>query len=69
MAQELVSRLRDSHAPSRSYGVVTFSQAQQALVENLLDEERRKYPDIEHHFGDEPPVEGEPVFVKNLENV
>jgi AAA ATPase domain len=22
-----------------------------------------------HHFGDEPPVEGEPVFVKNLENV
>ena len=69
LVQELVSRLRDSHAPSRSYGVVTFSQAQQALVENLLDEERRKYPDIEHHFGDEPLVEGEPVFVKNLENV
>ena len=67
--QELVIRLRDPKAPRRSYGVVTFSQAQQALVENLLDEERRKYPDIEPHFGDEPPVEGEPVFVKNLENV
>lgn len=44
-------------------------QAQQQLVENLLDEERRKFPEIETHFGDETPVEGEPVFVKNLENV
>jgi very-short-patch-repair endonuclease len=43
--------------------------AQQQLIENLLDEERRKYPGIEIHFGDEPPVEGEPVFVKNLESV
>lgn len=69
LVKELVSRLRDPKAPRRSYGVVTFSQAQQALVENLIDEERRKYPEIENHFGDEPPVEGEPVFVKNLENV
>jgi very-short-patch-repair endonuclease len=69
LVKELVSRLRDPASPRRSYGVVTFSQAQQALVENLIDEERRKYPEIEHHFGDEPPVEGEPVFVKNLENV
>ncbi len=69
LVQELVSRLRNPNLPCRSYGVVTFSQAQQALVENLLDEERRKYPEIENHFGDEPPVEGEPVFVKNLENV
>lgn len=69
LVQELISRLLDEKAPRRSYGVVTFSQAQQQLVENLLDEERRKHPEIEHHFGDEPPVEGEPVFVKNLENV
>lgn len=69
LVQELVSRLRNPNLPRRSYGVVTFSQAQQSLVENLLDEERRKYPEIEHHFGDDPPVEGEPVFVKNLENV
>ena len=66
---ELVTRLRAEKGPRRSYGVVTFSQAQQQLVENLLDEERRKYPEIENHFGDEPPVEGESVFVKNLENV
>lgn len=69
LVQELVSRLRNPRLPRRSYGVVTFSQAQQVLVENLLDEERRKFPEIEHHFGDDPPVEGEPVFVKNLENV
>jgi very-short-patch-repair endonuclease len=69
LVEELVARLRATEGPRRSYGVVTFSQAQQQLVENLLDEERRKYPDIEAHFGDEPPVEGEPVFVKNLENV
>lgn len=69
LVKELVTRLRKTEGPARSFGVVTFSQAQQKLVEDLLDEERRKYPEIEHHFGDEPPVEGEPVFVKNLENV
>ena len=67
--KELVARLRNSEGTRHSYGVVTFSLAQQQLIENLLDEERRKYPEIEVHFGDEPPVEGEPVFVKNLENV
>ncbi len=69
LVQELVSRLRNPSLPLRSYGIVTFSQPQQELIQNLLDEERRKYPEIESHFGDEPPVEGEPVFVKNLENV
>ncbi len=69
LVSELVARLRTADGPRRSFGVVTFSQAQQHLVENLLDEERRKYPEIETHFGDTPPVEGEPVFVKNLENV
>lgn len=69
LVKELVKRLREHNGPCRSYGVVTFSQAQQQLIENLLDEERRKHPEIEVHFGDEPPIEGEPVFVKNLENV
>ena len=69
LVHELVSRLRNPSQRIRSYGVVTFSQAQQALIQNLLDEERCKYPEIEPHFGDEPPVEGESVFVKNLENV
>ncbi len=69
LVEELVTRLRKTGGEPRSFGIVTFSLAQQQLVENLLDEERRKYPEIENHFGDEPPVESEPVFVKNLENV
>jgi very-short-patch-repair endonuclease len=69
LVAELVARLRDPVGAKRSYGVVTFSQAQQELIENLLDEKLREFPAIEHHLGDEPPVEGEPVFVKNLENV
>ena len=51
LVQELVSRLRNPSLPPRSYGVITFSQAQQVLIQNLLDEERRKYPEIEPHFG------------------
>ncbi len=69
LVTELVTRLRDAAGARLSYGVVTFSQAQQELIENLLDEKRREVPEIEVHFGEEPPIEGEPVFVKNLENV
>lgn len=69
LVAELTRRLRDPGLGRRSFGVVTFSQAQQQLVENLLDEQRRLHPEIERHFDDNPPVEGEPVFVKNLENV
>ena len=69
LVEELVRRLRQTEGPPGYNGVVTFSQAQQHLVENLLDEERRKCPEIEVHFNNGPPVDGEPVFVKNLENV
>ena len=69
LVEDLVARLRATGGPRRSYGVVTFSQAQQKLVEDLLDQKRREHPEIELHFGDESPVEGEPVFVKNLERV
>lgn len=69
LVEELIKRLLSTDGPRRSYGVVTFSQAQQKLVEDLLDQKRREHPEVENHFGDEPPVEGEPVFVKNLENV
>lgn len=68
LVAELVQRLR-TPGERRSFGVVTFSQVQQELIENLLDDERRKHPVIEAHFGDAPPVEGEPVFVKSLESV
>ncbi len=66
LVAELVRRLRDPAAQARSYGVVTFSMAQQTLVEDLLEAARRKHPEIERHFAD---GQDEPVFVKNLENV
>ena len=56
----------DFCSAGRTIGVVTFNNQQQTLIEDLLDEERRKNPDIEPHFSDDQP---EPVFVKNLENV
>lgn len=69
LVDELVRRLLNPQEDRRSYGIVTFSMAQQQLVEDLLDQKRREHPEIEVHFGDAPPVESEPVFVKNLENV
>lgn len=69
LVEELVARLAAPTTQRRSYGIVTFSQAQQELIEDLLDEKRREHPEIEVHFGENPPVDGESVFVKNLENV
>ncbi len=69
LVDDLVSRLKSVEGSNRSYGVVTFSQAQQKMVEDLLDQKRREFPEIERHFGSNPPVEGEAVFVKNLESV
>ena len=65
---EVVKRLTDPAFcdAGRTIGVVTFNSQQQTLIEDLLDEERRKNPDIEPHFSDD---RAEPVFVKNLENV
>jgi len=53
-------------ADKQTYGVVTFSQAQQKLVEDLLDRAQRDYPEIERFFA---KTNAEPVIVKNLENI
>lgn len=66
LVAEVVRRLRHPELSKRSIGIVTFSMAQQTLVEDKLDEIRRSHPDLEPFFGDAVP---EPVFVKNLENV
>lgn len=50
----------------RSVGVVTFSQAQRDLIEDLIDKKRRLHPELESFFADDAL---EPFFVKNLENV
>ncbi|WP_244479920.1 DUF3320 domain-containing protein [Methylobacterium sp. Leaf94] len=66
---EIVRRLRDPSfaEEQRSLGVVTFNGEQQRLIENLLDEQRRSYPELEPFF--DKDRWHEPVFVKNLENV
>jgi very-short-patch-repair endonuclease len=64
LVDHLVGSLLRTSPQVRTFGVVTFSQAQQALVSDLLDEARRTRPEIERHFAHD-----EPVFVKNLENV
>ena len=50
---------------SRSLGVVTFSQTQQNLIEDLLQQLFSEHPKLE-----ERSMNGEePIFIKNLENV
>ncbi len=71
LVADIVSRLkspgfRDSAIPRCTIGVVTFNMEQQKLIEDLLDEERRKDPSLEPYFSE---AELEPLFVKNLENV
>lgn len=65
VVDDVVRMLRDA-STSDSIGIVTFNQAQQRLIEDLLDERRREHPEIEPYFTNEV---SEPVFVKNLENV
>jgi very-short-patch-repair endonuclease len=52
--------------PQASLGIVTFSTAQRDLVCDLLDARRRDDPVLDASLRD---AGGEPVFVKNLENV
>ncbi|MBF0167258.1 MAG: DUF3320 domain-containing protein [Alphaproteobacteria bacterium] len=68
LVSHLVRRLKDKAFATSglTVGVVTFNSEQQKLIEDLLDEERRKDPSIEPYFAEDAL---EPVFVKNLENV
>ena len=63
---EIVRRLKDEDLRTKTIGVVTFSLAQQRLIEDLLEKARLEDPEIDAHFSEERV---EPVFVKNLENV
>lgn len=65
VVDEVVRLLTATESPD-SLGIVTFNQAQQLLIEDLLDQKRREMPQIERFFSSEVP---EPVFIKNLENV
>ena len=63
---EVVQRLCDPNQCKFSIGIVTFSLAQQLLIDDLLEEARRKHPEIDPYFSDSVT---EPLFIKNLENV
>ena len=65
---EVVRRLAHPELSKRSIGVVTFSAAQQGLIEDLLEAARRDHPEIESFFSHDG-TNPEPVFIKNLENV
>jgi hypothetical protein len=56
---------RNGPGEKRSLGVVTFSRAQQTLIEDLLDEARDRHPELEPYFTES----AEPVLVKNLETI
>ena len=65
---EVVSRLLDPEFNRHGWtlGIITLNADQQKLIEDLLDDSRRKHPEIEPHFNKSL---SEPVVVKNLETV
>ncbi len=67
---ELVRRLLDDDActANRSIGVVTFSEAQQTLVQDLFDEAVDKDGKLRERVAEAAAL-GDGVFIKNLENV
>ena len=68
LVADVVARLRSPgfRESKLTIGVVTFNTEQQGLIEDLLDEERRRDPALELYFSE---AELEPLFVKNLESV
>jgi very-short-patch-repair endonuclease len=53
-------------AKPQTLGVVTFNQAQQNLIEKLLDARRRASADLDQAIA---TTAHEPLFIKNIENV
>jgi very-short-patch-repair endonuclease len=66
VVDEIIKRLEDPVLCKQSIGVVTFNQAQQTLIEDILESARVLRPHIDSYFSPDLP---EPLFVKNLENV
>lgn len=52
--------------PNRSLGIVAFSEKQQGVIEDVINDFRLKNRQYEHFFDES---KDEPFFVKNLENV
>lgn len=65
VVDEVIRRLSDEKLRKDSIGVVTFSQVQQNLIDDMLEEEFANHPELDQYNSSLD----EPVFVKNLENV
>ncbi|MCQ2800086.1 MAG: DUF4011 domain-containing protein [Bacilli bacterium] len=63
VVKEVIKRLKNKELREHSIGVVTFNEAQQNIIEDMLEKELAKNPNLESMPG------GEKIFVKNLENV
>ncbi len=66
VVDEIFTRLLNPLKLHESIGVVTFSQVQQTLIEDLIDERLKLDPTLERYFSDQVQ---EPVFVKNLKKM
>ena len=67
VVEEAVRRLCHPELSKLSLGIVTLNSDQQRTIEDLLDDARRRYPQIEACF--QATDDYDPVFVKNLESV
>jgi hypothetical protein len=65
VTEEIIRRLSDPELAKKSIGVVTFSSAQQILIDDTLNDAFRLRPDLEMIANGSL----EPIFIKNLENV
>ncbi len=65
IVDEVMQRLANPVLSQRSIGIVTFSSAQQNLIDDLLNEALKQHPDLDAIAMES----GEPIFIKNLENV
>lgn len=65
VVNEVLRRLQSPTLRKKTIGIVTFSQPQQSLIADLLDEAYARRPDLEVIM----QQMSEPVFIKNLENV
>ena len=65
IVKETLRRLADDELSKRSIGIVSFSKVQQDLIEDILEKELARHPELEGRAYDAE----EPIFVKNLENV
>lgn len=65
IVDEITRRLNDETLRKKSLGVITFSIAQQMLIEDMLNETFLQNPELERIALEQE----EPLFVKNLENV